>query len=179
MEHVVLARTPHDLDVECAEGARLRPTVRVVLIDPAGRLLLMRVRAFDGGAPVWFLPGGGIEAGETDLEAAVREVAEETGLLDCPIRPSEVWRRRLVAEIEGVRYDFRERYYVAYVDAFEPSPAQLTSYEQRTLLEIRWWSLPDLAASAERFVPERPAALFAPLFATPIPCLFPTAAVDI
>lgn len=30
--------------------------------------------------PVWVLPGGGIEAGESPEEAAVREVEEETGL---------------------------------------------------------------------------------------------------
>lgn len=35
--------------------------------------------------PVWVLPGGGIDSGETPAEAALREVKEETGL-NCQIK---------------------------------------------------------------------------------------------
>lgn len=38
------------------------------------------VRLERGGGSFWVLPGGAIEAGESAEEAAVREVAEETGL---------------------------------------------------------------------------------------------------
>lgn len=48
-----------------------------------GRLLLARIApgytvGFDGW---WTLPGGGIEHGEDPRDAAVRELAEETGLI--------------------------------------------------------------------------------------------------
>jgi len=46
------------------------------IFDDAGRILLSRRRDYD----VWNLPGGGVHAGETPWEAAVREVREETGL---------------------------------------------------------------------------------------------------
>ena len=51
--------------------------------DPAGRLLLIK-RGHEPGAGLWSLPGGRIEPGETDQQALVREVLEETGLrVDC------------------------------------------------------------------------------------------------
>jgi len=54
-----------------------------VIRDPAGRLLLIR-RGHEPSAGLWSLPGGRIEPGETDQQAVVREVLEETGLrVDC------------------------------------------------------------------------------------------------
>jgi 8-oxo-dGTP diphosphatase len=55
------------------------PCVGAVIKDPAGRLLLIR-RGHEPGAGLWSLPGGRIEPGETDQQAVVREVLEETGL---------------------------------------------------------------------------------------------------
>jgi ADP-ribose pyrophosphatase YjhB (NUDIX family) len=51
--------------------------------DAAGRLLLVQ-RANDPGRGRWSIPGGRVEPGETDAEALVREVAEETGLRVAP-----------------------------------------------------------------------------------------------
>ncbi len=50
---------------------------QVVLLDVDR--VLMAAHAH-GARCYWVLPGGGIEPGETPAEAAVREVAEETGL---------------------------------------------------------------------------------------------------
>ena len=54
----------------------------MMLFDEAGDVLLIRfVVPRDGGEFVfWALPGGEIEAEETEAEAAVREVREELGL---------------------------------------------------------------------------------------------------
>ena len=49
--------------------------VQVAVIQ-AGEILLMQRQDFE----VWGLPGGEIDPGETPAQAAVREVAEETGL---------------------------------------------------------------------------------------------------
>ncbi|MGH3550464.1 MAG: NUDIX hydrolase [Pseudonocardiaceae bacterium] len=53
--------------------------VGAVLLDEAGRLLLIR-RANEPGRGRWSVPGGRVQAGETDQDAVIREVAEETGL---------------------------------------------------------------------------------------------------
>ncbi|HJY99567.1 MAG TPA: NUDIX domain-containing protein, partial [Streptosporangiaceae bacterium] len=55
------------------------PCVGAVITDSRGRLLLIR-RGHEPGAGLWSLPGGRIEPGETDAEALVREMREETGL---------------------------------------------------------------------------------------------------
>jgi 8-oxo-dGTP diphosphatase len=53
--------------------------VGAVVLDHAGRLLLIR-RANEPGRGRWSVPGGRVEPGETDHQAVIREVAEETGL---------------------------------------------------------------------------------------------------
>ena len=60
-------------------GPRRVPCVGAIIRDEAARLLLIR-RRNEPGAGLWSLPGGRVEAGETDQRAVVREVAEETGL---------------------------------------------------------------------------------------------------
>lgn len=55
------------------------PCVGAVIRDDEGRLLLIK-RGHEPGAGLWSLPGGRIEPGETDTEALVREMREETGL---------------------------------------------------------------------------------------------------
>jgi len=54
--------------------------VGAVIKDGQGRLLLIK-RGHPPGAGLWSLPGGRIEPGETDAEALVREMREETGLV--------------------------------------------------------------------------------------------------
>jgi putative (di)nucleoside polyphosphate hydrolase len=59
--------------------SQLRPNVGIVLISPAAKVWLGR-RA---GAPPpanWQFPQGGIDVGEGDFEAALRELKEETGV---------------------------------------------------------------------------------------------------
>ena len=53
--------------------------VGAVIRDEAGRMLLIK-RGHEPGKGLWSVPGGRIEPGETDEEAVVREVREETGL---------------------------------------------------------------------------------------------------
>ena len=64
----------------------MRLAARVVLLDPDDRVLLMR---YDDGPPNgshWTTPGGGLNDGEGFPAAALRELAEETGWSDIPLR---------------------------------------------------------------------------------------------
>ena len=57
-------------------NTQVRAGVGIVLRDDLGRVLLEK--RSDCG--LWGLPGGRIEAGESIVETAVREINEETGL---------------------------------------------------------------------------------------------------
>lgn len=129
----------------------VRPTARVLLLDDADRLLLFR-SLDDGGAAFWYPAGGGVEAGETVHDAAVRELYEETGLSNVRLGP-EVWRRRHVVGWRGVRYDIRERWFIARVDQVEIDTRGFTHSERAEVLEHRWWSPEELANAKERLVP--------------------------
>jgi 8-oxo-dGTP diphosphatase len=60
------------------EGAPEVRAASAVLFRDGRVLLVMRGKQPRGG--LWSLPGGKLEPGESDAEAAVREVREETGL---------------------------------------------------------------------------------------------------
>ena len=53
--------------------------VGAIVTDDAGRLLLVK-RGHEPEAGRWSLPGGRVKPGESDWQALVREVREETGL---------------------------------------------------------------------------------------------------
>jgi ADP-ribose pyrophosphatase len=55
------------------------PAVAIVAVDTDGRLALVRQLRVPAGGPVLELPAGGVEDGESPLETAQRELAEETG----------------------------------------------------------------------------------------------------
>ena len=72
----------------------MRPAVRIVCLDVSRRVLLLRWRDPSDGAIVWGLPGGGVNPGESPLDAARRELVEETGLGLRPLEDRTTVRRR-------------------------------------------------------------------------------------
>ena len=150
---------------------RDRPTVRVLLFDPDDRLLLMKGRlpgAPDGPA-AWFTVGGGAEPGEAVHETALREVREETGFVEVELGPL-VWRRSGPLTLpSGERVMMREAYLVARCCGGEPSRDGWDEVERSQMLDLRWWSLADLAQSRARIYPARFADLVSELIAGRFP----------
>ncbi|MGY1652080.1 NUDIX domain-containing protein [Geodermatophilus sp. SYSU D01119] len=62
-----------------AAGLPVQACVGAVVLDDAGRLLLVR-RRNEPGRGLWSVPGGRVEPGESLVDAVAREVREETGL---------------------------------------------------------------------------------------------------
>lgn len=140
----------------------VRTAARVLLLDPAGRVLLVK-----GGDPArpeagtwWITPGGGLEPGEDARTAAMREAFEETGHriagLDGPVA-----RRSSVFPFDGRLIEQREQYFVAHVPAFKPTTGGWTELERRALTELRWWTVEELRATVETVYPESLADLVA------------------
>ena len=145
----------------------LRHAARVVLIDGADRVLLLKWR-LQSGDHIWITPGGGLAAGEHHSEAALRELSEEVGLRDVTLGPC-VWLREHVFNWNGRAFRQRERFYLVRVPAHEVDRSGNDAQELSILEEFRWWTLPELEASTELFAPLRIALFLAPLLAGEIP----------
>lgn len=134
------------------DAPRIRHAVRVLLFDEQERVLLLRGERPENGMPFWFPAGGRLEDGEDARAAAVREVAEETGLADVPLG-AEVWRRRHLFIWRGEEWDQRERWFIARVPYFEPSMAGMTEAEKAEISACRWWTLDEMDATPDELVP--------------------------
>ena len=142
-----------------APALRIRQAVRALLVTPDEHILLVRFEFPD--ATVWSLPGGGLDPGETDLEALHRELIEEVGLHD-PVVGDHVWNREhIIAHLDGQWDGQRDRYYIVEThERFEPRPA--LSWEQlraERLHELRWWHLDDIESATTDGVWFSPRAL--------------------
>lgn len=130
-----------------------RSAVRALLLTDSNRLLLTKIHLPDRNAFLWIAPGGGVEDGESDAEALVREVREETGHTPRGLT-GPVWIRRHVFEFQGATYDQHETFYLVRTQQFEPdhrgNPAAI---EQALFREFRWWSMPEIHSSPDTFVP--------------------------
>ena len=71
-----MARTDYYNDPDAPPANSVVPSTTAVVTDDQDRIVLIRRRDND----LWALPGGGMELGESIVDAAVREVKEETGL---------------------------------------------------------------------------------------------------
>ncbi len=133
-----------------------RETVRLLLIEPADRVLLFEDSdpGLSSRPTFWITPGGGIDPGETAEQAAVREVAEETGHLLSPddLR-GPIADRRVVHGYSDKVVEQHEIYYSATVEPFEVMTDGHTEEEQLSMLGHRWWNLDELRTTTERIWP--------------------------
>jgi 8-oxo-dGTP pyrophosphatase MutT (NUDIX family) len=150
----------------------MRRAARVLLVDAADRVLLLR--GFDPDTPhrrYWFTVGGGLDPGESPAEGAARELFEETGL---PVSPHEfdepVWHEVTEFPFEGRRYRQEQDFYLVRVDSWEVDLSRLDDVERRSTDAHRWWSVPELSATTEQIYPVELPALLTRLLRGERPC---------
>jgi len=135
-----------------------RHAVRIACLDSSGRLLMMNWRDPSSGELLWEPPGGGVEPGESDLEAARREWFEETGLADVldqaagdapvVVHREELWNGRRVIADEPV---FLARWSGEGPDL---SREHLLPDERVNLVQSRWEARAEMQHLAERVTPD-------------------------
>ncbi|GAA2226177.1 NUDIX hydrolase [Streptomyces amakusaensis] len=138
---------------------RPRRVARVVLLDPRDRVLLMH--GFEPADPDnswWFTPGGGLEGDETRAAAALRELAEETGITEVELGPV-LWRRRCSFPFDGRRWEQDEWYFLARTVQTATAPRGLTELERRSVTGLRWWTSAELSSTRETVYPTKLAEL--------------------
>jgi len=123
----------------------VRATSRLIVVDEDGRVLLMLTKAPDtSGVARWITPGGGVDPGETQAEAAIRELREETGQIITD--PGDV----VYVEDFVVPWDDADHthghaeFFIVRLPHFEIDDAGWTDEERVDILESRWFTIDEL-----------------------------------
>ena len=128
----------------------VRRAARVLLVDPADRLLMFRYVPDDLPA-FWLLPGGECEPDEDFAAAARRELLEETGIAARPRHIAVTREFDYVYQgqpVRGIEHFFHHRTSVTAIDT-----SGHTEIEQRAMREYRWFTAAELRQWREPLYP--------------------------
>lgn len=114
--------------------------VRALVTDPGGKVLLVQHTYIKG----WYLPGGGVERGETAETAVVRELAEEAGV-------RALSRPRLVSVHSNEALHPGDHVLLYRVDAWEPC----ASDAEGEIHAVGWFDPADLPEETTRATRQR------------------------
>lgn len=113
--------------------SRIPLAASLIVVTLTGRVLMV----FDRWRQQWELPGGMLEPGESPRQAAVRELAEETGISATDLRFAAV------TEFELQRPARRE-YAAIYRTALQGEPRLVVNDE---VSDFHWWDPSSLPSS--------------------------------
>ena len=131
---------------------RKRSASTLLVLNPDGHLLLFRFAHTDGplaGKTHWATPGGGLESNETFVQAAVRELREETGIAVGMVGAAVACREFVLTLADGEQVLADERFFVVHTVNHSISGAHWTESERKVMTEHRWWTASELQLTNE------------------------------
>ncbi len=105
-----------------------RPAVTAIVEDDSGNVLFARISRYASGTTEWELPAGGVESGETEIEAARREVLEETGYTSD--------QYELIYSFYPMNGNANKLFHVVCCRAIEP----VQEFDKNEVSETRWFT---------------------------------------
>ena len=140
-----------------AGSPRRRRRASIVLLDSDNRVFLFEATDPGGhwNVPLWMIVGGGVEPGESVVDAGIRELREETGIGvesvgDCICHWDAVcpWGDQL--------WHFDERFYAVRVP--DDRLVKLIAHTEKEKRDFpgfatRWWTAAEIMASESGFAP--------------------------
>lgn len=144
---------------------RIRKSVRLLILNSKNQTLLSRYQRLDihepGHAPLdshWETIGGGIDAGETLLDAAWREAYEESGLTAEDLDIGKViWQGQNEVVYNGEHLATHHTFMLArmkhHINADALVPQGLTVEELGFMTGFKWWSADELKTTKENIIP--------------------------
>ncbi|MFE9568749.1 NUDIX hydrolase [Streptomyces sp. NPDC006692] len=129
-----------------------RQAARVAVLDPAGSVFMFRYDNEEVGVH-WAMPGGGLDPGESPLQAAERELREETGWTDIEIDDTLLclWEHDFTRA--GVPVRQHEHIFLTHGPRRDPVGDLVDSHAADKILRWRWWSPADLSGGREPLWP--------------------------
>ena len=138
---------------------RTRRSARAILLDRAGRVLLIQFAVPRHGETFvfWATPGGEVEPGETGLETAKREIKEELAVnveLTGPFHTAVDRFMHNGAFVESI-----DIFFVGRLDQEAPRLYATAGEERAAMRAIKWWSTDELDQTTEKIFPHELGAL--------------------
>lgn len=136
-----------------SEGLRLRRKVRAVVLNENGEVLLVRPHGYREDE--WTLAGGGVEEGESPIEAMRRELAEELGVgLDAELAELSVTNRFIYSPEHKVKRKLDHDGQEAVMFACKIAKDTPLTVQVEELADVRWFAA-NAATTALPVQPQR------------------------
>jgi ADP-ribose pyrophosphatase len=103
-----------------------RAAVTAVVVNDVGNIVFAHICRYTTGATEWELPAGGIEIGETVIDAAKREILEETGYIS--------YNHQLIYSCYPMNGSANKLFHIVFCKAGD----RVQEFDPNEVSEIRW-----------------------------------------